>query len=189
MYIYELHVMQPNPYFNSCLLSEYIDGVLSINNQKGLSWSRSYGFTTTYAISVWTPLKRCVLDTTLCDKLCQWLATGRWFSPGTPISTTNKTDRHDHDITEILLKVASNAITLTPNYQKLAKWIISILHPNTLKQKKQHQQLPLSYFLTFTSNYTNCQLFTRFYDKIADFNLAVIHFPHLYSNMSTSQVY
>ena len=52
MYIYEIHVMQTNPYFNSCLLSQYIDGVLSINNQKGLSWSRSYGFTTTYVISV-----------------------------------------------------------------------------------------------------------------------------------------
>jgi hypothetical protein len=30
-----------------------------------------------------------------------WLATGRWFSPGTPVSSINKTDRHD--ITEILL--------------------------------------------------------------------------------------
>jgi hypothetical protein len=44
-----------------------------------------------------------VLDTTLCDKVCQWLAAGQWFSPGTPVSTTNKTDRHD--IAEILLKV------------------------------------------------------------------------------------
>jgi hypothetical protein len=44
-----------------------------------------------------------VLDTTLCDKVCQWLATSLWFSPGTPVSPTNKTDRHD--ITEILLKV------------------------------------------------------------------------------------
>ena len=42
--------------------------------------------------------------TTLCDKVCQWLATGRWFSPGPPVSSTNKTDRYD--ITEILLKVA-----------------------------------------------------------------------------------
>jgi hypothetical protein len=42
--------------------------------------------------------------TTLCDKICQWLATGRWFSPGPPVSSTNKTDRHD--IAEILLKVA-----------------------------------------------------------------------------------
>jgi hypothetical protein len=31
------------------------------------------------------------------------------FSLGTPVSSTNKTDRHD--ITEILLKVALNAIT------------------------------------------------------------------------------
>ena len=49
-----------------------------------------------------------VLDTTLCDKVCQGLATGRWFSPGIPVSFTNKTDRHD--ITEILLKVALNTI-------------------------------------------------------------------------------
>ena len=34
--------------------------------------------------------------------------TGRWFSPGTPVSSTNKTNRHD--ITEILWKVALNTI-------------------------------------------------------------------------------
>jgi hypothetical protein len=44
-------------------------------------------------------LARC---TTLCDKVCQLLAIGQWFSPGTPVSSTNKTDRHD--ITEILLR-------------------------------------------------------------------------------------
>jgi hypothetical protein len=33
-----------------------------------------------------------VLDTTFCDKVCQWLATGLWFSPGTPVSSINKTD-------------------------------------------------------------------------------------------------
>jgi hypothetical protein len=54
---------------------------------------------------------RGVLDTTLCDKVCQYLAAGRWFSPGTPVSSTNKTDRHN--ITEILLKVVLNTITLT----------------------------------------------------------------------------
>jgi hypothetical protein len=32
------------------------------------------------------------------------LAQGRWFSPGTPASSTTKTDHHD--IAEILLKVA-----------------------------------------------------------------------------------
>jgi hypothetical protein len=42
--------------------------------------------------------------TTLCDKVCRWLAAGRLFSPGPPVSSTNKTD--PHDITEILVKVA-----------------------------------------------------------------------------------
>jgi hypothetical protein len=38
------------------------------------------------------------------DKVYQLLAHGRWFSTGTPASSTTKTDRHD--IAEILLKVA-----------------------------------------------------------------------------------
>ena len=62
------------------------------------------------ALTFWVqiPLSRGVLDTTLLgyDKVCQWLATDWWFSPGTPVSSTNKTDHHD--ITEILLKVAIN---------------------------------------------------------------------------------
>ena len=75
------------------------------------------GFTITYAISAYHH-KSCefesrswrgVLDATLCDEVCQWLATGRWVFPGTPISFTNKTDCHD--ITEILLKVMLNTIT------------------------------------------------------------------------------
>ena len=55
-----------------------------------------------------------VLDTTLCDKVCQWLVSGQWFSQcTTPISSTNKIDRHN--ITEILLKGMLNTITLTLN--------------------------------------------------------------------------
>jgi hypothetical protein len=37
---------------------------------------------------------------------------GQWFSLGTPVSSTNNTDRHD--IAEILLKVALNTINLHP---------------------------------------------------------------------------
>jgi hypothetical protein len=77
------------------------------------------GFTTVYAISVFHHT-RCefesrswcgVLDTTLCNTVCQWL------SPGTPLSSTNKTDLHD--ITEILLKVALNAIILTLTHSNM----------------------------------------------------------------------
>jgi hypothetical protein len=52
-----------------------------------------------------------MLDTTLCDHVCRWLASGRWFSA---VSSTNKTDHHD--ITEILLKRVLNTITLTLIY-------------------------------------------------------------------------
>jgi hypothetical protein len=38
----------------------------------------------------------------------RWVA--KWFSPGTPVFSTNKSDRHD--ITEILLKVGLNTIAL-----------------------------------------------------------------------------
>jgi len=61
--------------------------------------------------------------TTLCDKVCQWLAAGRWFSPRTPVSSTNKTDHRD--ITEILLKAALNTIKQKPIkwWQNLFLWV------------------------------------------------------------------
>ena len=53
-----------------------------------------------------------VLDTTLCDKVWQCLAAGRYFSPGTPVSSTNKTDRHD--IAEIVLQMELNTTNHHP---------------------------------------------------------------------------
>ena len=75
------------------------------------------------------PLSRRVLDTTLCDKVCQWLATGRWFSQGTLVSFANKTDFQN--ITEISLKVALNTITLTLNLT-ICPWN-SFTHVNQIK--------------------------------------------------------
>ena len=51
-------------------------------------------FTTTYnlcdqslsPLMLWVRISIRARRTTLCDKVCQWLATGRWFSPGPPIS-------------------------------------------------------------------------------------------------------
>ena len=47
------------------------------------------------------------------DKVYQLLAHGRWFSQGTPASSTTKTGRHD--IAEILLKVALSTINQSIN--------------------------------------------------------------------------
>ena len=83
---------------------------------KGLSWSWSYcswiyhylcdGITNNGVSS--NP------DVTLCDKVCQWLVSGRWFSLGSSVSSTNKIDRHN--ITEVLLKVALNT-TVSPVFE------------------------------------------------------------------------
>jgi hypothetical protein len=53
-------------------------------------------------------------------KVSQYLAAGRWFSPGTPVSSTNKTDRHN--INEILLKVISYLYTYIYRYMYLPKF-------------------------------------------------------------------
>ena len=106
------------------LIHTHIYIYIYIYIHRGRRDSMVVGFTTTYAISayhlkLWVriPLRQGVLDTTLFDKVCKWLATGWWFSPGTLISSINKADRHN--ITEILLKVALNIITLTPTYALL----------------------------------------------------------------------
>ena len=57
-------------------------------------------------------------------------STSRWFSPSTPVSSTNKTD--DHNIAEILLKVVLNTITLTSNPVSFACWVICLRHYRTL---------------------------------------------------------
>jgi len=86
---------------------------------RGPSWSWSYeSWTYNYlcnqclsSLMLWVRISIRARCATICDKVCQWLATGRWFSPGPPVSSTNKTDRYD--IAEILLKVALDTIKQT----------------------------------------------------------------------------
>jgi len=84
-----------------------------------MSWSWSYGsWNYNYLcnqclspLTVWvrTPLRRDVLDKTLCDKVSQWLVAGcSGFFPGTPIFCSKLID--SNDIAEILLKMASKTI-------------------------------------------------------------------------------
>ena len=51
--------------------------------------------------------KRCTRLAAASDQVYQLRVHGRWFSPGTPASSTTKTGRHD--IAEILQKVALNS--------------------------------------------------------------------------------
>jgi hypothetical protein len=64
---------------------------------------------TTKVVSLNVALARST-QKTLCDKVV-WLSAGLWFSPGAPVSSTNKTDCHN--IAEILLKVVLKTINQT----------------------------------------------------------------------------
>ena len=86
------------------------------------------------------PLRRGVLDTTLCDKVCQWFAAGRWFSPGSPFSSTNKTGRSD--IIWIFNKKKSGVQHHKPNQSLIC-------------------QLALTYSLTVYLYYTNGNIYFK----------------------------
>jgi hypothetical protein len=117
----------------------YTMGEFQVNMRAVLAviiWYWIYNYLYNWCLSslmLWVPIPLSVRCTTLCDKVCQWLAAGRWFSPGTPVSSTNKTD--GHDITEILLKVALKTITLTPikvNMQGTSSFFILALDIDTV---------------------------------------------------------
>jgi hypothetical protein len=87
----------------------------SMNGARVAQWVRSLDLTAHTSIS---PIRRgfapsfvnykkgCTRLAAASDKVYQLLAQGRWFSPGTPASSTTKTGCHD--IAEILFKVALN---------------------------------------------------------------------------------
>ena len=126
---------------------ENIHTISLMHNVWGPSWPWSYGswiYNYLYMQSVeplmlwvWISIRaRC---TTLCDKVCQWLARGligQWFSPGPSVSSTNKTDCHN--ITEILFKVTLNTIKQINKhsnlilYTSMALWITSLLKKTKL---------------------------------------------------------
>ena len=78
---------------------------------KGSSWSRSYvcwmlqlpicnQCLSPRTLWVQIPLRRGVLDTPLCDKVYQWLATGQWLVPATPDSSIDMAWRRQMEITQ-----------------------------------------------------------------------------------------
>jgi hypothetical protein len=61
------------------------------------------------------------------------LAHGRWFSPGTPTSSTTKTGRHD--IAEILLKVALNTKKSSKSINFSQIYHLSLKERNCIKSR------------------------------------------------------
>ena len=98
----------------SCSLSKFLYSERAVVTVSYGSWIYNYLCNQCLSpLMLWVRISIRARCTPLCDKVCRWLATGRWFSLAPPVSSTNKTDRQD--ITEILLKVALNTIKQTTN--------------------------------------------------------------------------
>ena len=103
---------------------------ISISWGPSCSWSYSsliYKYMCNHCLSklkLWVRITfRARCNKILCDKVCQWFTTGRLFSTGTLVSSTNTTDCHD--INEILLKVALNTINPNPSIScNLRQWFL-----------------------------------------------------------------
>jgi hypothetical protein len=87
--------------------------------------------------------KGCTRLVAASDKVYQLLAHGWWFSPGTPASSTTKSDCHV--IAEILLKVALNTINQInqikfKSYKATPTKVHPLMRPlpSTPEQNKRH---------------------------------------------------
>jgi hypothetical protein len=90
-----LWIYQPYDHYHDSPLTFWN---LSVKQIKLSSLNTNIGVNTNFAEYLLLPEVRISIRarcTTLCDTVCQWLATGWWFTPGPPVSSTNKTDLHD----------------------------------------------------------------------------------------------
>jgi hypothetical protein len=96
-----IHIILYCSSYDYCLtIIKILCDMTSLKVIEGPSWSWSggswiYDYLCNQCLSPLTlcvriPLRRGVLDTTLCNKVCQWLAAGSWFSLGTDTTLCDK---------------------------------------------------------------------------------------------------
>ena len=86
--------MKKNMFKINCIIVSNTRLITLILSIQRWWWSWSYGsWIYNYLcnqclspLTLWIPFRWGVLDTTLCDKVCQWLVAGRWFSQCPPVS-------------------------------------------------------------------------------------------------------
>ena len=93
--------------FTKCLLMSIVSSTVGPSCTYG-NWIYNYPCKKCpLPLKLWVEFRswRCVLDTKFCDKVCQWLHTGRWFSP---VSSTNKIDNHEITTIRVVNSVSIN---------------------------------------------------------------------------------
>ena len=138
------------------------------------------GFTTTYAISalmLWVRIAIRARCTTFCNTVCRWLASGWWFFSGPPVSSTNKTDRHD--ITEILLKVVLNTIKQAnkTSRQDVAEILLNLVF--IINQSFKICSIKIVWLIK--AKVRTAYVDFSFYKRLCIFFLCLLNFPNVYS--------
>ena len=93
--------------------------------------------------------RRDVPDSIVCDKACQWLATGQWFSPGT--WSTNKTDHHGDNWN--IVEMALNTIDQTKSigYDKDPLWLLNLNLSMPMQLKADQENSCMHYNIEWCS--------------------------------------
>ena len=128
-------------YFLTGFVNDQIINLFLITVTDAYSWDMGRRGRDHMVIGFTTTMLCLPITTKYVIKFCEWLETGWWFSPGTPVSSTDKTDHHD--ITEILLKEALSTINQRNK-------LIQTSSPPSLIYYYMCQTLPISCFsITF----------------------------------------
>jgi hypothetical protein len=75
-----------------CCFSELVHSIYQLGPSWSWSWSYGswiYNYLCNQCLSplmLWVRISIRAMCTTLCEKVCQWLVTGLWFSPGPPVT-------------------------------------------------------------------------------------------------------
>ena len=123
---------------------------------------------------------RRVVDTTLCYKVCQLLAASRSFSLSTPVSSINKTDRHNIvplNTAALTLFVWFHAVKLVLSLDIMLLFIDGLLSLNNsnfddyvyrshpTKLEFQDSRYRASYIVLRLEIDSQCRLGTKLFDK------------------------
>ena len=125
---------------------------LCMKNKDWLSWNQDMSdlidMSTWWLLHQWVGTIQIKLNALT---ISQWLAAGRWFFPGTPVSSTNKTDHHNiaeiwlnniiwRNVTECVGLVHTDRIIISSKGSTFSPWYTSIrCSVNSKQQSLTHR--------------------------------------------------
>jgi len=128
-----------------------------------------------FALSFVNYKKGCTRLAAAIDKVYQLLARGRWFSPGTPPSSTTKTGRHD--IAEILMKVVLNTKNqINQTKTRKSMYTAYTQSPNSIVKVRGPLLSNLRHYENSLTSQIRVSFLVRFTHYVLEMSLVFFHF-------------